>query len=295
VPILTEIRPAFSYHLVSSMRPTSRLNDFCSLENRAAAYCARWVNNMMKATKRAIMKIKNAVFVLAAMVVSFATGNAKADLVAGWDFQTTANGGTAVVAAPNTPNLYVANFGTATMYLNGQEGSSNWVASATSAANELNAFGGSAVNAGPGFSTTTTSPAALALLNSTANGKSAVFKFSMGGFKDLVVSYATQRTGTGFTSQTWAFSTDATNWTETQVLSNLPSAFGAQTLNTITGLDGAATAYLRLTVAGASSAAGNNRLDNIQFNATAVPEPTSMMLLGCAAVGGWGVRRLRRR
>jgi len=249
---------------------------------------------MMKATKRAIMKIKNAVFVLAAMVVSFATGNAKADLVAGWDFQTTANGGTAVVAAPNTPNLYVANFGTATMYLNGQEGSSNWVASATTAVNELAAFSGTAVNAGPGFSTTTTSPAALALLNSTANGKSAVFKFSMGGFKDLVVSYATQRTGTGFTSQTWAFSTDATNWTETQVISP-PASFGAQTLNTITGLDGAATAYLRLTVAGASSAAGNNRLDNIQFNATAVPEPTSMMLLGCAAVGGWGVRRLRRR
>lgn len=277
------------------MRPTSRLNDFCSLENQAAAYWAWWVNNMMKATKRATMKIKNAVFVLAAMVLSFATGNAKADLVAGWDFQTTANGGTAVVAAPNTPNLYVANFGTATMYLNGQEGSSNWVASATSTANELNAFGGTTVNAGPGFSTATSGAASLVLLNSTANGKSAVFKFSMGGFKDLVVSYATQRTSTGFTSQTWAYSTDATNWTDTQVLSNLPSAFGAQTLNTITGLDGAANAYLRLTVAGASSGNGNNRLDNIQFNATAVPEPTSMMLLGCAAVGGWGVRRLRRR
>jgi hypothetical protein len=271
------------------------LNDFCSLENRAAEYWAWGVNNMMKAMKRATMKIKNAVFVLAAMVLSFATGNAKADLVAGWDFQTTANGGTAVVAAPNTPNLYVANFGTATMYLNGQEGSSNWVASATTAVNELNAFTGTAINAGPGFSTTTTTPAALALLNSTANGKSAVFKFSMGGFKDLVVSYATQRSGTGFTSQTWAFSTDATNWTETQVVTGIPAGFAAQTLNTITGLDGAATAYLRLTVAGASSAAGNNRLDNIQFNATAVPEPTSMMLLGCAAVGGWGVRRLRRR
>jgi hypothetical protein len=251
---------------------------------------------MMKATKRATMKIKNAVFVLAAMVLSLATGNAKADLVAGWDFQTTANGGTAVVAAPNTPNLYVANFGTATMYLNGQEGSSNWVASATTAANELNAFSGTAVNAGPGFSTATSGAASLVLLNSTANGKSAVFKFSMGGFKDLVVSYATQRTGTGFTSQTWAFITDATNWTETQVFGNsILSSFSTQTLNTITGLDGAATAYLRLTVAGASSANGNNRLDNIQFNATAVPEPTSMMLLGCAAVGGWGVRRLRRR
>lgn len=244
---------------------------------------------MMKATKRAIMKIKNAVFVLAAMVLSFATGNAKADLVAGWDFQTTANGGTAVVAAPNTPNLYVANFGTATMYLNGQEGSSNWVAA------ELNAFGGTTINAGPGFSTVVATPASLALVNSTGtNGKSVVFKFSMGGFKDLVVSFATQRSNSGFLTQTWAHSTDATNWTDTQVVSPSTS-FSAQTLSTITALDGANAAYLRLTVTGAVSVNGNNRLDNIQFNATAVPEPTSMMLLGCAAVGGWGVRRLRRR
>lgn len=252
------------------------------------------VDNMTKATKRANMKTKNAVLFVAAMVVSFAAEYARADLVAGWDFQTTATGGTAVVAAPNTPNLYVANFGTATMFLNGEKGSSNWVASATSA-NELNAFGGTAVNAGPGFSTTTSGLASLALLNLSANGKSVVFQFSMGGFKDLVVSYATQRTSTGFTSQTWAYSTDATNWTETQVFNAMPTSFGAQSLNTITGLDGARDAYLRLTVAGATSSNGNNRLDNIQFNATAVPEPTSMMMLGCVAVGGWGVRRLRRR
>jgi hypothetical protein len=249
---------------------------------------------MTKAMKRANM-MKSLVLAVAAMMFSLAAGHARADLVAGWDFQTTANGGTVVVAAPNTPNLYVANFGTATMYLNGEQGSSNWVASATSAANELAGFTGTAINAGPGFSTVTTSPAALALVNSTANGKSAVFQFSMGGFKDLVVSYATQRTGTGFLSQTWAYSTDAINWTETQVFGTLPTSFAAQTLNTITGLDGARNAYLRLTVAGATTAAGNNRLDNIQFNATAVPEPTSMMMLGCVAVGGWGFRRLRRR
>ena len=250
---------------------------------------------MTKAMKRANMKIKNAVLFVAAMVMSFAAEYARADLVAGWDFQTTATGGTAVVAAPNTPNLYVANFGTATMFLNGEQGSSNWVASATSSVNELAGFSGTVVNAGPGFSTVTASPAALALLNLSANGKSVVFQFSMGGFKDLVVSYATQRSGTGYTSQTWAYSADATNWTEAQVVSAIPAAYAAQTLNTITGLDGTRNAYLRLTVAGATSAAGNNRLDNIQFNATAVPEPTSMMMLGCVAVGGWGVRRLRRR
>jgi hypothetical protein len=139
----------------------------------------------------------------------------------------------------------------------------------------------------------TTSPAALALLNQTANSKNAVFKFSMSGFQDLVVSYATQRTSTGFTTQTWSFSTDGTNWTDHQTITNLPTAFATQTLNSITGLNGATDAYLRLTVTGATAAAGNNRLDNIQFNATAVPEPTSLLLVGSIALGGLVYRRNR--
>jgi hypothetical protein len=239
--------------------------------------------------------LANSLGALVAIALLLTNSTAQADLVAGWDFQTTANGGTAVVAAPNTPNLYVANFGSGTFFLNGQEGSSTWVASATSNQNELAGFSGTIVNAGPGFSTTTTSPAALALVNSTANGKSAVFKFSMAGFKDLIVSYATQRTGTGFTSQTWAYSTDATNWTDVQVFNAMPASFATQTLNTITALDNASNAYLRLTLAGATANAGNNRFDNFQFNATAVPEPTSMLLLGSVTLGGWAARRYRRR
>lgn len=217
-----------------------------------------------------------------------------ADLVAGWDFQTTANGGTAAAVAPNTPKQYTANFGTGTLFLNGQNGSSDWFIPATGSTNtELNAFTGTAVNAGPGFSTTTSGAAALAIVNQTANGKSAVFRFSMAGFKDLVVSYATQRTSTGFTSQAWSYSTNGIDWTDHQTITNLPSAFGAQTLTTLTGLDGAADAYLRLTVNGASAAAGNNRLDNIQFNAT-VPEPASILLVGSVGLGAL-LRRLHRK
>jgi hypothetical protein len=234
-------------------------------------------------------------FCVMMFLVAASSVDSYADLVAGWDFQTTTNGGTAVLAAPNTPKQFVANFGTGTLFLNGQNGASDWVSAASNS--ELTGFSGTGVNAGPGFSTLTTSPAALALVNQTAsstNGKSAVFKFSMAGFQDLVVSYATQRTGTGFTNQAWAFSTDGTNWTDHQTLSGLPSSFAAQTLSTITGLNGATDAYLRLTVTGATAAGGNNRIDNIQFNATAVPEPTSLLLLGSVALGGLAYRRVRR-
>lgn len=187
-------------------------------------------------------------------------------LIAGWDFQTTASGGTATAAATSTPKVYVANVGSGTMYLDGTNGSSNW-----SQANELTAFAGTGLNAGgaTGLTTTTTTPAALAPLGGTglsANGKSMTFKFSMNGYKDLVVSYATQRSsGSGFTAQLWEYSTNGSTWTSIQTISP-PTAFAVQTLPTITALDNAATAYLRITFTSASGVSGNNRLDNIQFN-----------------------------
>ena len=236
------------------------------------------------------------VFFAGAMLAMASISQVRADLVAGWDFQTTTNGGTALVAAPNTPKQITANFGSGGLFLDGQNGSSDWFVPATGTTNtELNAFTGTAINAGAGFSTTTSGAAALALLNNTANGKSAVFRFSMAGFQDLVVSYATQRTSTGFSSQAWSFSTDGLNWTDHQTISGLPTSFATQTLGSITGLNGATDAYLRLTVSGASTANGNNRIDNIQFNATAVPEPTSMLLAGSVALGGVFLRLRRKR
>ena len=94
------------------------------------------------------------------------------EIIAGWDFQTTTSGGTAVLASPNTQTLFSANVGTGTLYLNGSEGSSTW-ASAT----ELNAFTGTAINAANGLSTTTTL-GAVAVVGGTgnaANGKSISF------------------------------------------------------------------------------------------------------------------------
>lgn len=236
-------------------------------------------------------------FFAGAMLAMASISQVRADLVAGWDFQTTTNGGTALAAAPNTPKQITANFGSGGLFLDGQNGSSDWFVPATGSTNtELNAFGGTSENtAGTDFSTVTSGPAALALVNQSANGKSAVFRFSMAGFQDLVVSYASQRTSTGFDSQAWSFSTDGLNWTDHQSLVPPPSPFGVLTLNNITGLNNATDAYLRLTVSGASTASGNNRLDNIQFNATAVPEPTSMLLAGSVALGGVFLRLRRKR
>lgn len=212
-------------------------------------------------------------------------GSAHAGLLAGWDFQTTTTGGTAVTAwnATTFPKVFNANVGSGTIYLDGTNGSSNWDLTASNTTTELNAFGGTAVNSGSGLTSVTTSPAALALVNQTANNKSAVFAFNMSGFTDLAVTYASQRTATGFNTQQWDYSTDGVAWNPLSTQTAIPSAFGLITLPTTAALNNTATSFLRLTVSGNTSGSGNNRLDNIQFNATPgtapVPEPGTMVLL----------------
>jgi hypothetical protein len=193
-------------------------------------------------------------------------------LIAGWDFQTAP--GTVVVAPPNTPTLFNSNVGSGTLYLNGTNGSSSWLQ-----ASELSGFTGTALNAGgtTGLATSTTTPACLALLvgsSNSANGKSVVFKVNMAGYQNLIISYATQKTTTGFTSQVWEYSTNGTTWSAISTVSTIPSAFAVQTLSTVTGLDNVVTAYVRMTVSGGSGTSSNNRLDNVQFNATLIPVPT---------------------
>jgi hypothetical protein len=50
-----------------------------------------------------------------------------------------------------------------------------------------------------------------------------------------------------------------------------------------------------VTFTGASATSGNNRLDNIQLNAVAVPEPSSGALLVLGGVSLVAVRSLRKK
>lgn len=125
------------------------------------------------------------------------------------------------------------------------------------------------------------------------NGGFFEFSFDMTNFFNLEVSYATQRTGTGFSSQTWSYSTDGQNFTNHQVISDIPTSFGVVNLNTITALDGVSTAFLRVTFDGATAQTGNNRLDNIQFNASVIPEPSAAILF-TGLIGWVGLQRRRR-
>jgi hypothetical protein len=199
--------------------------------------------------------------------------------VAGWDFQTTtnSNGGTAAVSAPNTPKLFRSNAGVGTMYLDGTNGSSDWVQ-----ATELNALTGSALNAtgtatgGNGLDPVTAGASSLVLVGSGANGKSVSFKFSMTAFQGVTLSYATRTSGTstGFNTQQWAYSTNGTDWTDIEALGPFTTSFAVKTLAALNALDGAADAYLKCTFTGAATTTSNNRLDNVLLLSSPVVSET---------------------
>ena len=242
--------------------------------------------------------IKSSLFAfgLASIVASVAS----ADMIAQWDFQTTTNGGTALAGAPLTPKLVVANFGTGSLYLNGTNGSSDFFEPAVgNTSTEINSFAGTTLNATGSMSTVTSGSGALAIVGGAAsvpagtfgaNGKSMVFAFSMSGYSNLAVSYAVQRTASGFSTQQWDYSSDGTNWSSAATITGIQASFSGGGTNVVTslgvasGLNNAATAYMRVTFTGATSATGNNRMDNFQFNATAIPAPGAIALIGLAGL-----------
>jgi hypothetical protein len=100
----------------------------------------------------------------------------------------------------------------------------------------------------------------------------------MVGKKDLQISFAAQRSSSGFSSQLWEYSTNGSTWSSIGTLiggttaGTIRDSFantGVLSLPTVTGLDGAATAYVKVTFTGATSSSGNNRLDNFRFMASA--------------------------
>jgi hypothetical protein len=232
-------------------------------------------------TQKRNCRMQKSVFSLFVSIVSVAViQNSKADLIDAWDFYNLP----ATTATTATPATIAATVGTGTLDV-----SSFGLGSPQGTNPQRTSFSGTQTNTFTGSVDTTGSGTALALANSSANGDSIIFSFSTLGYDDLVVTFAGRGTSTGFNSGIWSWSTDGVNYTTLAGVNTATTSttFAILTANFsgATGLYNANTAYLEYTLSGATSATGNNRLDNIQFNAgvIAVPEPSSIAL---AAVGG---------
>jgi hypothetical protein len=137
----------------------------------------------------------------------------------------------------------------------------------------------------------------------TNNGRNITFSVSTLGFTDIVVSFATQGTSTGFTSNQFQYSLDGITFTDFGAPYVPATTFGAVpvvfTLSSIAGLNNNPNAAFRIVFNGATSSTGNNRIDNIVVEGTAttttIPEPSTAVLLFTGITGLIGLRRKRRK
>jgi hypothetical protein len=147
---------------------------------------------------------------------------------------------------------------------------------------------------------------ALSLQGGTStanNGRNITLNVSTAGFSNIVVSFATQGTSTGFNSNQFQYSLDgltflnfSTPYVPATAFGSIPLVF---TLSSIIGLNDNANAAFRVLFNGASSSTGTNRIDNIVIEGTAaatssIPEPTTAVLLLSGLSGLYGVRKRRR-
>jgi hypothetical protein len=141
--------------------------------------------------------------------------------------------------------------------------------------------------------------------SNTNNGRNIMINVSTAGFENIAVSFATQGTSTGFTSNQFQYSLDGTNFIDFGSPFVPATAFGAIplvfTLTSIVGLNNNPNAAFRIVFNGATSSTGSNRIDNIVVDGTSatttttIPEPTTAMLLISGLMGLIGLRRKRRK
>jgi len=131
------------------------------------------------------------------------------------------------------------------------------------------------------------------------NGRFINLAVSTLGYANIIISLATQATGTGFNNNQLQYSTDGVNFVNFGGPYAPPTAFGLFTfdLSAITALNDNPNAAFRIVFNGATSSTGNNRIDNIVVDGQSVglPEPSSIFLLGLGMTGAAGYARKRRR
>lgn len=234
------------------------------------------IKHRRKARKDKIVNMKNLMFLVLVLLL---TNSASASLLAAWNFnaQSIGQASTTIAADHGTGSLRLSQLNNISDATIGSPGTT------------VNEVGGDSVG---------TDLIIAAGASQRENNAPMIFFLSTSGFGNIILTYATTASGTGFNSQQWSYSTDGTLFTSLSGISGMGTSYSATGIkivnfSAITALDNEATVYFELTLSGASNGNGTDHFDNFQFNATPVPEPASVALkiFGSFAIGVTSVRR----
>ncbi|MBS0191850.1 MAG: PEP-CTERM sorting domain-containing protein [Phycisphaerales bacterium] len=236
--------------------------------------------------------MSKSIFALALVAGAGICASSNAALVAYWNFNgsTTANG-TTNTGGNGTLNTTAPDLGAATMSFS--SGLTFNTTTTTTPTGNIGSFGGSTINAlnsdpSGGALDITGAPDNKSASAVTANGQYIQFQFSMLGKANASFSWAGRGTSTGFgsagTPNKLQYSVDGTNFQLLNTYTSTQTSFQLYSYSFGSALDGLANAYIRIVIDGATGGAGNNRWDNIQINADAVPAPGSIALVGLAGL-----------
>lgn len=173
---------------------------------------------------------------------------------------------------PNTPKAIEANInGThlpATIYLDGTNGSSDFMAGDDG--NQITTYPGTLI--GDPRVVDAYDGRALAILGSSANGQSLVLRFTTEYWENLIFTFATRRTPTGYYMHTWEYSINGEQFDTLYNIHSVADSVDLFELKTIDlqnlpELERTPYVYLRLTIDGTWSTSGNNRFDNFTLYA----------------------------
>jgi len=137
---------------------------------------------------------------------------------------------------------------------------------------------------------------ALSIKSNVNNGKSLFWHVSTSGYESIGVSFAAQRTGTGFSQNQFQYSLDSgSSWLNLGDLFSPATSFSLKIfdLSGIAALNNNDAIAFRIIFDGATSATGNNRIDNLLVSGspitppvtTPVPEPVPIALIGAGLAG----------
>jgi hypothetical protein len=217
-------------------------------------------------------------------MLAVAAGSAHGAVVAGWNFNTLSISTAGLPGTGTIPTTIAASTGSGSLSLAAWNGN-------------VDDFGGTTVNAISGDAAEES--LSLIAVGPTGgpfagNGRAVTWSVNLSSFENPFVSFATQRSGTGFNSNQFAYSVDGgSTWVNVGAPFLPASSFTTVTydLSAENALDFAASAIFRITFSGATANSANNRIDNLVVDATFIPTPGAAALLG---LGGLVVARRRR-